>query len=300
MKKFSYTPYAGLILLVLVLGLGMFQTFEQPVTAQKALLQKSFNQKIGYPNNIIGATKDFIVAGHRGFPAVAPEDTLASFRKAIENHADFLEFDVQVSKDGTPIVIHDGTVDRTTNGYGLVKDKTLRQLQELDAGSKFNEQFQNEKIPTLEEVLSLAQMNAIPIFPEIKGYRSTQDISLILEKIIQYGFEDTSILQDFNFDDFETVRQYSKKIKLAYLIKDQEGFENALKSAKRLGNAYFFVERRFLINHPNLVQLAHDNAIGVIVWTVDDKESLETLMKLKVDGVITNNVVKIRQVLAAA
>src|ERR1051326_8358669 len=94
-------------------------------------------------------TRPFLRIGHRGFPAVAPENTIASFKKAVEVGVDMIEFDVVLSKDHVPIVLHDRTLNRTTNGKGSPKHKTLSQLKELDAGSWFSNEFKHEALPTL-------------------------------------------------------------------------------------------------------------------------------------------------------
>ncbi len=90
---------------------------------------------------------------HRGFSADAPENTLAAFDLALTNNYPDIEFDVQLSSDGVPIVIHDGSLDRTTNGHGLVKEHTLAQIKTLDAGSWFSPGFIGSRVPTLNEVL---------------------------------------------------------------------------------------------------------------------------------------------------
>lgn len=95
-----------------------------------------------------------LVVAHRGLLRHAPENTLASFRACLELRLGF-EFDVQATKDGQLVCIHDGTVDRTTNGTGRVADLTLAEIRRLDAGSWFDPRFAGERVPTMEEVLSL-------------------------------------------------------------------------------------------------------------------------------------------------
>ncbi|MGC2313902.1 MAG: glycerophosphodiester phosphodiesterase family protein, partial [Candidatus Acidiferrales bacterium] len=97
------------------------------------------------------------VIGHRGAPAYAPENTMASFRRAVELGATFIETDLRLSHDAQFVAMHDATLDRTSNGRGLVRDFTLAQLRELDAGSWYGPKFAGEKIPTLEEILAFAR-----------------------------------------------------------------------------------------------------------------------------------------------
>ncbi|HZM63751.1 MAG TPA: glycerophosphodiester phosphodiesterase family protein, partial [Candidatus Saccharimonadales bacterium] len=96
---------------------------------------------------------DFVLIAHRGFSSKAPENTVAAFDLAFNSGFTNIELDVQLTADGTPVVIHDGTVDRTTNGIGSVASMTYAQLAELDAGSWFDRSFEGEKVPSLEAVL---------------------------------------------------------------------------------------------------------------------------------------------------
>ena len=95
-----------------------------------------------------------IVVGHRGAPTLAPENTIPSFKRAVELGVDFVELDVRATKDGALVVVHDETVDRTTNGSGRVAEMTLGEVKELDAGSWFSEEYAGVEVPTLDEVLS--------------------------------------------------------------------------------------------------------------------------------------------------
>jgi glycerophosphoryl diester phosphodiesterase len=102
-----------------------------------------------------------LVVAHRGLSAEEPENTMRSFRRAAEVGCDLIEFDVHLSRDGVPVVIHDDTLDRTTNGRGLVRDRTLDELRRLDAG-------RGERTPTLAEVIEWAERGSVPLSVEIK------------------------------------------------------------------------------------------------------------------------------------
>lgn len=112
--------------------------------------------------------ESLLIIAHRGASGYAPESTLASFRLANKMNADYLEFDVQMTKDGELVVFHDAKVDRTTNAKGELKQYTLKQLKELDAGSWFNEKYQGEKVLTVREVFE-AFGNRTNYFIEIKN-----------------------------------------------------------------------------------------------------------------------------------
>ncbi|MFP4698544.1 MAG: glycerophosphodiester phosphodiesterase family protein [Eubacteriales bacterium] len=101
--------------------------------------------------------KPYIIA-HRGASGIAPENTIVSFQKAIDQGAEGIELDVHLTKDEIPVVIHDETIDRTTDGSGYIKDFTFEELNRYDAGNYFDKKFMNEKIPTLEQVLELSDI----------------------------------------------------------------------------------------------------------------------------------------------
>jgi glycerophosphoryl diester phosphodiesterase len=120
------------------------------------------------------------VIGHRGGRAIAPENTLAAFRKAIELGADYVEIDVRTTKDGQLVIMHDGTVDRTTNGKGAVSSFTLAEIKKLDAGSKFSSQYANEPVPTFDETLSLCK-GKVHIYLDFKEANVNKTL-LVLKK----------------------------------------------------------------------------------------------------------------------
>lgn len=114
-------------------------------------------------------SQQYQLIAHRGYSAVAPENTLASFKAALNQSIWGVEFDVHISADGVPVIIHDGTVERTTNGSGKVAEKLIAQLQSLNAGTWFHPQFANETIPTLEQVLTLFWPTQVTLYIELKS-----------------------------------------------------------------------------------------------------------------------------------
>lgn len=150
--------------------------------------------------------KNIYVAGHRGWPDRYPENTLESFRAALELGVDQLEFDVRVTKDNQLVVIHDHIVDRTTDGTGWVREKTLQELKALDAGSYKGPQFQGCRIPTLQELLELVKDHeTITLDVELKEYPTPgwESVSYdVCDRAIQlleeYGFGKRMVLNTFS------------------------------------------------------------------------------------------------------
>lgn len=139
-----------------------------------------------------------LVAGHRGMKACYPENTMLSFRKALELGVDMIEMDVHLSEDGIPVVIHDARLERTTNGTGFVCDHTLKELQALDAGVRFNGVFPDCRIPTLEEFLAwVAEDPKLTLNVEIKRI-SEECVDKTVEMLRHFGLQDRFVLACFD------------------------------------------------------------------------------------------------------
>lgn len=157
-------------------------------------------------------TKDkriILVAGHRGYKAKYPENTLVSFQEAINIGVDMIEFDLNLTRDKKLVVIHDQTVDRTTDGKGYVREFTLKEIKELDAGSWFSEEYRDRKlqIPTLEELLSLVSNNKDLLFNvEIKE-KTYETVDLTVETLDKYGVIERCVLTCFDADILHYINQ---------------------------------------------------------------------------------------------
>ena len=151
------------------------------------------------------------VIAHRGGPANAPENTLDAFRTAIDQGASWLEFDVQMTRDGELVVIHDDTVDRTTDGTGAVRDLTLAQIRALDAGG-------GERVPTFAEVVDLARTHGVGILPETKAAHLYPGIEeRLLEVLAAADVLDRAVVQSFDAASLERLRSLSPDVRLCAL-----------------------------------------------------------------------------------
>ena len=169
------------------------------------------------------------IIAHRGYSAKYPENTLASFQAAIDLGADMIELDVVLSSDDVPVIIHDETLNRTTNGKGPVSKLSLEQLQQLDAGSWFNSEFKNEKIPTLDQVLQLIA-GKISINIEIKAEAVKKDSptveTQVLELVKKYKMEGATIISSFLDTPLFRISKMTKDVPIAYLIDHSMTDEN--------------------------------------------------------------------------
>jgi glycerophosphoryl diester phosphodiesterase len=247
--------------------------------------------------------KELEIIAHRGYSAIAPENTMAAFYAAIQHQADSIEFDVQLSADGIPVIIHDYNLDRTTNSTGQVVETTLEDLKKLNAGAWFNSEFANEKIPTFQEVLSSIKPVKTQNLPYLKKFIyaevkqadlwTTANIETLLQILIDEGWKSQCIVACFNHIFLEKVRKYHPTIKLGYLVASVEEYTEKLPNAAADGNAMILSQYNILLNHPNLVQDTRNMGVDVGVWTVDNPTEFQQLTNLGIQRIITNSLLSI-------
>ncbi len=223
---------------------------------------------------------------HRGASAYFPENTILSFEKALEMECTGIETDVQMTKDGVLVLIHDEMVDRTTNGQGLVKDYTYMELNKLDAGAWMGEEFIGNKVPTVEELIYLAKDKNIIINFEIKsGVVIYEDIEQkLIELIYKHKIEHKVILSSFNHYSINKCNKISKEINTGVLY--MAGIYKPYNYAKTVGaNA---IHPYFLALNEEVVKEAKKHKTMVNVFTVNDEAYMKSFLDMKVDGIITD------------
>jgi len=242
---------------------------------------------------------------HRGASHNAPQNTLAAFRLALEMGADGLELDVQASKDGEAVVIHDFTVDATTDGQGPVKDKTLAELKELDAGSWFDapsinsgrRQFAGQRIPTLQEVIvEVGHQLLLNIELKARVFGSAGLVSEVVRLIEDHNLVHRAIVSSFNPLALRQVKRLNPRINtgLLYYFDLPANLLHIL--------LLFLVDPDALHPEKHLVTQeyltwAKERGYRVNVRTVDELAEMERFIALGVDGIITNRPDVLRKVL---
>jgi glycerophosphoryl diester phosphodiesterase len=225
---------------------------------------------------------------HRGASAAAPPNTLAAFEKAIDLGADGIEFDVHLSADGVPVVIHDATVDATTDGSGQVAEMTLAQLKQLDAGSRFAPAFAGERIPTLEEVLETMGSRLL-LNVELKS-TSLWDSGLeraIVAQVKRHGLDERVLFSSFNPFSLWRIKRSAPHIPIGLLYVPSlplplyQVLLAALVPHEACHPEHATVDARY-------VAWARRRGYRVNVWTVDEPDEMRRLIGLGVDGIITN------------
>ncbi len=200
------------------------------------------------------------------------------------------ELDVQSTRDGAVVVIHDETVDRTTNGHGAVADLTLEEMQCLDAGIKFGAKFQGERIPTLEEVMK-AVRGRLGLNIEIKEGAVERQVCELMRSCDALA---TSMVSSFEWKALEKVSAIDPDIRIGLLA---EKNPDALIDAASAMHAYA-VNPRFDMAGTAFCEKAHARGLKVLVWTVDAPEAMRILIAAGVDGIMTNYPARLRDVLA--
>lgn len=227
-----------------------------------------------------------IVIAHRGASERAPENTLSAFKKALEMGVEGIELDVQLSLDGHIVVIHDEMVDRTSNGKGLVKDKTLEELKSLDFGSWLLNDFKGEKIPTLEEVFEFLGNWKGLINIEIKNgpvfYPGIEE--KVNRAIERFNLIDNVIVSSFNHYSLVEIKKLNRRLKTGILY--VAGLYEPWEYVKRLGADA--IHPLFYSTLPEIVNGSRKNGILVNPWTVDNPRSIKEIAHMGVSGIITN------------
>lgn len=227
-----------------------------------------------------------LIFGHRGFSGRYPENTMLAFRKAEETGCYGIELDVQLTKDGQIVIIHDETVDRTTDGKGFVKDYTLEELKKLNASVLFPK-VERQTIPTLEEYLGFMKENKLVTNIELKtGVFTYPELEKkTVEMVHAFGLEDRIIYSSFNHMSLLKIKALDPAAKTGALMCN-EIIQDAGNYCREWGFDFYHPDTRLLNDF--IVDDCRKNGIGLNVWTVNDMEMLERMKEWKIDGVITN------------
>jgi glycerophosphoryl diester phosphodiesterase len=247
---------------------------------QRTNLQREGGWKGKYP---------IFVTAHRGFSGQTPENTLASFQAAIDAGSDMIELDVHLSRDHEVVVIHDDTLERTTNGRGNVADKTLSELKSLDAGSWLHPRFTGERIPTLAEVLALARDRILVNIELKKGkhfpYTMEDLADRTLAVVEKAGMTDHVLFSSFAPPAIDRISARNPRLPIA-LIVDKPW---AKPDEPGGGTRYPTLNCRASVLGEENIRRAQAEGVKVHVWTVDAADAMEKFLALGVDGIITNH-----------
>ena len=227
------------------------------------------------------------IFAHRGFSMLYPENTIIAFEKAAQLPIYGVEFDVHLTADQQPVIIHDESINRTSNGQGFVKDLTLQQLQAFDYGSWFNPVYAEETIPTLSDVLQIFQHTHHVINIELKSdiFEYTGIEEIVFHTIKQFKMEERVIISSFNHETLQRFNKLAPSIKTATLFSSLVlNLENYVKNmnSSALHIAYFHTERK-------IIQHALQQGATVRTFTVNDVKIAKQLQKIGVSAIFTDD-----------
>lgn len=218
---------------------------------------------------------------HRGASRFAPENTLSAFAAAVASGADGIELDIHLSRDGVPVVLHDETLERTTDGCGAVAGMTLPELRKLDAGSWFSTAFAGESIPTLEEVLTVFA-GQLTLNLELKEFHA----GLAVLALLRHYPEAKIVLSSFDYALLQRLRALDSNVPLAVLF-ESGNWRQAVKLAGEVSACAFHPAANMV--HRPMVYACTQAGIPVSVWTVDDVGVARSLVRAGVTGFFTND-----------
>ena len=221
--------------------------------------------------------------GHRGTAALAPENTKAGFVKALKLGLDMVELDIQLTKDGEIVVIHDYDLERIAGVEDRVADLTLAQLRKIDIGSHFAAEFSKERIMTLEEVISLVK-NDLQLNIELKMIEQKSELLIInLKQLLkEEDFVEEVVISSFNHC---YLREFGPEFRTAILINSYPVNPVAMiESANADG-----IHPNYKLLRAKLIEEVHQAGYFVNTWTVNDEDEIKRLEELGVDGIVTDN-----------
>ncbi len=232
-----------------------------------------------------------VMIAHRGSSAVAPENTLAAFRQAVEDGADAIELDARLTRDGHVVVFHDSRLQRTTNGRGRVRDMTLTELRKLSAGGWFDRRFEGEKIPLLDEVFDVVPPT-MGINIELKTdrrHRLGHGLFALCCRIVKRRHAEARVLlSSFNYRQLKRVKGLGKEFVTGVLFHPVRPLvKSPVKVVRRLGSEYLLINGSRL--RKRFIENAHEEGLYVGEYTVNTTRRMERVLRYRLDVFFTDN-----------
>lgn len=239
-----------------------------------------------------------VVVAHRGGAHLAPENTLAAIRQAVELGVDMIEIDVILSNDGEVIVIHDDTIDRTTDGEGVVKEMTLEEIKQYDAGSWFDARFAGEQVPTLGEVFEAIDGLSILLIEIKDGDEQYPGLERkVVDEIKSHDAADWVVVQSFNEKSVLRVKEMVPALTTYYLLGGNfPEFYEALESPA--GDLPYdgLAVHHSVIDAAKVTKI-HEIGYLLFTWTVNEDEDMQRIIAAGVDGIITDRPDRLQEML---
>jgi glycerophosphoryl diester phosphodiesterase len=235
-------------------------------------------------------TNKILLIAHRGASNIAPENTIKAFQMAIELNADGIEFDVRQSEDGELVIIHDSSTLRTTHSLGFINKMNIEKIKLLNAGK-------GEQIPTLRELINCTK-GKINLMCELKVHGISEKVVDILKDA---DLIDSTIVISFKHDELLKIKKIEPKLRVGSIIPSGRGWiSNWFAKKKEVlfasTNEFFSINPFYLLVNQKFVDFAHHHGLKLFSWTVNSKRTIKKLIKMGVDGILTNNIKKVNEI----
>lgn len=244
-----------------------------------------------------------LIIAHRGAMGYAPENTLAAFSLALEKGSDAIELDLRMTRDGVPVVLHDASINRTTNSKGDIFELSYAEIRNLDAGSWFDPKYKDERIPTLQEVIDLLNDTVLIIIELKEGNDIYPGIEeKVIDIIRQNGISKQVFLKSFDPNTLKRLREIDPEITLVYVYALRIPWLGLIIDRGISFGSIFDIEADYLQPHRfflsrSFVKEAQSRGFKIISWGVNSEEAILNSIDYGVDGIETDYPDKIRKML---
>lgn len=226
------------------------------------------------------------VAAHRGDRSVAPENTLPAVQAAIDGAFDHVEVDVALTADGHPVLLHDDTLERTTNGTGPLAAHTLAQVRALDAGSWYAPQYEGLQVPTLDEFFALLASSAKRGLVELKGTWNPEAAQVFAAAVSSHGLSDRVAVASFDARTLALVQAAAPQVPRMAILRVLP--QDTVAAARSLGVRGIIASDKVVLRAPHVIEELHDAGLRIAVYTLNDDVKWQRALDLGVDGIITD------------
>jgi len=230
------------------------------------------------------------IIAHRGYSARAPENTLGALESGLDAGADAVEFDLHPAADGTPVLMHDDTLDRTTDGSGLVSQRTVQELGQLDAGSWFGAEWTGESVPLLATVMTALHGRCRRVYAEVKRSGEAEDLDRVVEAVQAARMFPNTVFISMDWDALDGIRQLSGEANIGYIVDSPRRVGEAIDRAEGDVGALLDFKAAILLDDPTVAHHCTNRGIELACWTVNDTERAKALLDLGVPRITTNEV----------
>ncbi|WP_236407776.1 glycerophosphodiester phosphodiesterase [Microaerobacter geothermalis] len=237
-----------------------------------------------------------LIIAHRGASGYAPENTIPAFQRGLDLGADGIELDIRLTKDESIIVIHDQTIDRTTNGSGKVYELTLEQIKSFDAGYWYSDQYKGTSIPTLDEVMKIIPHDLFVNIEVKQGpFFDVRMVDVLANWLQKQSSNQNFVISSFDHRFLAELHEKQPNIRLGLLY--EAVLFNPIRYLSELPFDVYSVHLFHETVSREMVEAFRQNGIKVICYTVNETEDLERMIELRVDGIITNYPDRLRNLL---